>query len=561
VNRRDRVKRDQGGFVLPLFATMLVVLLGFAGIGVDVWNWYLHAGRLQRAADAGALAGVVFMPADPAQAGSTATASVNANGYSSGISVGGVDGRPSRLRVEVQETVNNNFLRFFGNDTTRITRDATAEFQGPVPMGSPVNQLGNDPFGDQSDATVAPRFWLNVAGPNANTQNGDRHQARFCAGADNCDGSSNEDYEELGYFFTVDVRSLGSGPLRFQAYDPGFFYVGDRCDQNLFATSDGRLATLAAQPGMSDAAQRYVLGNNRYCTGDQDVRGRDIDTTFIVRAPDNTSFTHLDNTIVCSVRFIDRNGDATALFNQLMDTTVLSPEGMQFRQFFRQWADLCVVNSPQVGEYIVQVRSNAPGGNPDTYDSSINTGGHNRYSLRAGFGSSSSTVDGSTVGLFADGRLPIYVNEPNPAVSSTTFYLARVEPLAANRTLELNFFDIGDVSGGSVTLTILPPDEATTSAGNFDSFPNCQFTPRGYPTENLSGCSRSGMASGSSPVPFQGRITQVLIPIPSDYQCNSASFETGCWVRVRMTMPSGTSPNDTTTWSANILGDPVRLVE
>lgn len=34
-----------------------------------------------------------------------------------------------------------------------------------------------------------------------------------------------------------------------------------------------------------------------------------------------------------------------------------------------------------------------------------------------------------------------------------------------------------------------------------------------------------------------------------------------CRVDIRFTSPSGTSVQDTTTWAANVVGDPVRLVE
>jgi hypothetical protein len=48
------------------------------------------------------------------------------------------------------------------------------------------------------------------------------------------------------------------------------------------------------------------------------------------------------------------------------------------------------------------------------------------------------------------------------------------------------------------------------------------------------------------------------VPIPSDYTCDSTDPE-GCWVTVLASFPS--SVQDTTTWSAAILGNPVRLVE
>ena len=566
---RHRTRDGERGVAVAWLALTLLVLLGMAGFAVDVWQWYYTVQHTQRAADAGALAGAVYMPSDPVRAESTARDAAGANGY--GTSAVDVDPGASdaQLQVEVTETVNNNFLGIFGIDSTTVSRTAVAEYQGPVPMGSPVNQLGNDPFGDQSNDTVAPRFWVNVAAPNATTQSGDRHQGGNCSlAADNCSGSTNVDYEPNGYFFVVDVRAVGAGDLRFQAYDPGFFFVGDRCNNNLYTAGDPRLTTLAAAPfNITDAAQRYVSGNNRYCAGDQNIQGQDIDTDFIIRGPDDTPFSSLDNPVLCTKRFVDRNGDVNGLDTMLRDSTVLSPEGLRFRDFFRQWADLCTVSNPQVGQYLIQVRSNASVSDPLAYDPSVATGGHNRLSLRAGFGNAPApaSVNSANVGFFANGRLPIYVNQ-NDGSTTTNFYLARITPLNANRTLELNFFDIGDVSNGTVTLSIVPPAEATIDPNPNDatpgtpltSFAGCQFTPRGSPTENLTSCSRSGMSSGTG---FQGRIVRVLVPIPAGYTCNAASFSAGCWIRVRLSFTGGALPSDTTTWSANMLGDPVRLIE
>ena len=35
----------------------------------------------------------------------------------------------------------------------------------------------------------------------------------------------------------------------------------------------------------------------------------------------------------------------------------------------------------------------------------------------------------------------------------------------------------------------------------------------------------------------------------------------GCWVKLKFIYPAGTNVTDTTTWSAYILGEPVRLIQ
>jgi hypothetical protein len=51
----------------------------------------------------------------------------------------------------------------------------------------------------------------------------------------------------------------------------------------------------------------------------------------------------------------------------------------------------------------------------------------------------------------------------------------------------------------------------------------------------------------------------VRIPIPGNYNCDVADPE-GCWTKVRVEAVGATSAADTTTWSASMTGDPIRLI-
>ena len=64
-----------GGFVAVFIALVLVIMLMFAAFTVDFGSWYTRSAELKRAADAAALAGVVWMPEfDQAQQYALATA-------------------------------------------------------------------------------------------------------------------------------------------------------------------------------------------------------------------------------------------------------------------------------------------------------------------------------------------------------------------------------------------------------------------------------------------------------------------------------------------------------
>lgn len=92
----------QRGYVLVTFALLLVPLLLLAGLSIDVGSWYNRASDMRKAADAAALAGVVWLP-NEAAARSAAIETAARNGFVEGngvsISVVPVPGTEKRLKV------------------------------------------------------------------------------------------------------------------------------------------------------------------------------------------------------------------------------------------------------------------------------------------------------------------------------------------------------------------------------------------------------------------------------------------------------------------------------
>ncbi|HEX9992552.1 MAG TPA: pilus assembly protein TadG-related protein [Acidimicrobiales bacterium] len=547
----DRLSGDDDGFVAVWFALLLLVLLAFAGVGIDVANWWFTAQRAQRAADAAALGGVVFLPGDPVTAASTAVDISGRNGYRNGVNASVVatqEPNPTRLRVKVTTVVDNYFVGLVAADRQTISRQAVADFQGPVPMGSPENRLGNDP--DQPAAAL-PQMWLNLAARGANKANGDRYQSTGCGvAAYQCSGTNNE-YSPNGYFFTVRVSAIGSGPLTFQAFDPVYATVGDNCDVNLPTAAQATALKNTGRSEYADAPTRYATGSTGaaapFCTGDNSVGGTGMISTFIVRAPDNTPWSNTDNPVVSTASCQPRQYGA---WDQAV-YPLLSPSSPTynptFASQFRRWVTYCQIPAGTVvrGDYIVQVRSNALSGSP-LVASSPSTGGHNRFSMRAGFGTT--TLSGTGVSLFATGRLPIYMNATG---SDTRFFVARIPPSTAGRTLHLEFFDVGDAAAAG-SITILRPLSYGESA-----FPSCRFKRDNSVAVNTAPCTLTGVSAAGG---YNGRLVTADIPLATNYTCNMANA-LDCWVKIRFTYPSGTSVQDTTTWAANVVGDPVRLVE
>ncbi|GEM_PF-1184675 len=135
------------GQMLVLFVVSIFVLTGITAVVVDISWYWANTLRVQRAADAAALAGVVWLPGAPGSAYSTAATTATQNGYTDGVNGVTVyaikDSLNSRrLFVTVTAPVNTFFMKIFGIQSLTASRTSKAEYVLPVPMGSPENYYG-----------------------------------------------------------------------------------------------------------------------------------------------------------------------------------------------------------------------------------------------------------------------------------------------------------------------------------------------------------------------------------------------------------------------------------
>jgi hypothetical protein len=104
--------------VLPFFALVLPVLLGFMALGVDAANFYLERREAQSAADLAALAGVKSLPSNAKQARNDACAVAELNDYTTSstypcppvIVTTPYASADTRIEVVVDETVDTFFM-------------------------------------------------------------------------------------------------------------------------------------------------------------------------------------------------------------------------------------------------------------------------------------------------------------------------------------------------------------------------------------------------------------------------------------------------------------------
>jgi Flp pilus assembly protein TadG len=587
-------RRDEAGYAAILTALVAATLLvPLSAISVDVARWYVEVERVQNAADAAAMAGVTFLPDDFAAAESTALAVTSRNGYPDDADTDvevEVGTKPTQLKVTISSTVANGFGAAIGSPFAEITRHAVADYNGPAPMGSPCNAFGNEPAPGAAETTYpgsqlvvpaggaactsTPLFWGAIAGPNTPKGNGDAVMTRSCAsGTSGCSGTTNDEFDPLGYFYIVRVGTSAVGqPVTIQVYDPAFVETGDTCEEAPDDTDSPSGTTLrnSMNPFTADGLTRYAKTSGAFCTGDvlTSTSSEAPVTSFALRAPTDT-YRPVNGTPIsgCVKQYKGYREDETPSSSGPRDVTSSrlrqtrndgSPNTSyraELAQVFHQWVTLCTFTPTSAGDHYLQVRTNVPlGGTADGNggyqgnagvhtqlgdDLSVQGNGNNRFALRV-VGPARSAV--SVAGWE---HMGIYANYPG---GTTTFNLVRVIPAAASKNLLISFFDVGDASEAG-TITVLPPLDSNLTS------PLSGCTGAGVKSGSLPGCLVDNVSSGTG---WNGKSQTIKVPVPNTYTCNSGETG-GCWFRLQVAFPSGVT--DTTTWSARVEGDPIRLIE
>jgi Putative Flp pilus-assembly TadE/G-like len=550
--------RRRNGQVLVIFAGALIALIGIVAVVVDV-SWYWASSlRVQRAADAAALAGAIYLPGSTTNAYSFALVEAKKNGYvpGSGTTVtplqdtanGGTD--PRQLDVTISTPVQTFFARVFGLNSFQATRSAKAIYVQPVPMGSPENYYGvyclttpSDLNCDSSTAvpnatgvgTLASKgFW------GAFQTSGDLHNEgdAFTPLNDtlhpgsNTSGGTNPDYDPVPYNYEVVVPVSGGNVYIF---DPTFCPVGGGV-----GTGDHYNADNSRQWG--GTAGKYYSVTSKY-------------TLFNTN---NTAFTQADDTQVAS---------SGSLFKQEFQLdnsgTYGTPSGPKVGDvstdgktavdcgagkignpavggyWHNKWWPLAT--GLAAGTYRVQVQSAAIG------DPNFDAQAENAWSIEV--------TGGGSPQVHGLGRMAGY-NILGSGLQA--MYLAQIDQTAAGKTIEIDLFDPGDV-GGDAFLRIKDPDGNAYNYAtfNYSTDANCI-------SGNSDLCAQNGVnviqtAKGGSSS-FNDTWLKILIPLPNSYGSTGLTppgeTQPGWW-KIEYQVAGG---NDTTTWEVNVLGNPVHLV-
>src|SRR5262249_39785795 len=126
------------GQTFVLVAGSIVVLLAAVSLATDVGLHYYTWEKLQKAADAGALAGATWLPDNPTQAIATAKTIAEDNGVTaSEVTSSSVPNDDSSITLQIQRTTPYYFARVLGltNTTIKVTAQAAPQTQPGCPTG------------------------------------------------------------------------------------------------------------------------------------------------------------------------------------------------------------------------------------------------------------------------------------------------------------------------------------------------------------------------------------------------------------------------------------------
>ncbi len=538
----DRTSGDRG-YVIAMVTLLLVPMIGFMALAIDVGAWYTQATKVQRAVDAAALAGVVWMP-DADKAETVAVETISKHGVNFGETYDdGNGGTPPRWDLRVEAVPGNDFqLRvvltdntapiFFGEmfiDNVDITRQAISEFVKPVPIGSSGHTLGIQcnvsGSNNTNECNGVPQagYWLRIVGPQRPHHHGD-YKAAACLGLGGapCDVSAdptaatNTGFDPDGYTLAIDVP-VKDQPVTVEIFSPGWF-------DNQPRWLDGSGNPTNTNTGVRNGA----AWDERDAWGDDS----EINTKFSLFEADGSVLTtplHPGTEVA----------GCTTIYGYGTDRAVLG-DG----DYADEWKVHCTFTPTFADIYPLQVQTYG-------FPGAGNHGGKtNAYSVRAyyGFTPPSELTPGVQPKVYALDFMSIASRS-----GVTRFEIAEIDPVHAGKTLSLRLFDPGDGSG-DITLTVRDPNGATpANCVMRDWDPEDQAPPNLVPVDDQSTCTAITRIDGGSPAnQYNDKWLEIQIPLPVSYTC------TDCYWSIDYTAPSGFGEG--TTWAVSVLGDPVRIV-
>jgi Flp pilus assembly protein TadG len=536
-----RRREDEKGVTLVLMALMVAVLFTIAAFAVDIGGWYARTQQIQAAADAAALAGTVWMPANYAKATAVAQNTTAANGFKNGVNSITVVVSPGNNSRQLKVSITDAAVKRYLSSTAvkgklTVTRTAIAQYDLPVPLGSPENQFGGGRNGvflavngyctRRADGDIYSSGFYNNSSPG----NSITCAVPYSTASPTGTTSKNLDFRTQGYLYVVDIPPASSGAACTATPPPTT--CATTASNVTFQIIDPKLDT------NPDATEGDLTLNGPSSCGPSGTTTTPS-TTFTVYDADDTPLDDTDNSQVATQTFNSESGVVSA-YQDLYTVTANSLAGRYLirvntgsAECSGGWSNAFGIRA-KVGTTF-RTCSTLPGSSlPSGYTFCPQVHGSDAMGVRAAVSGASSSCVGSKVS-----------NSDLCAV----FYVAQIDPAQAGRSLALSLFDPGE---GAQRLRILGPNGATV-AFTYSTI-DAGTSLSGSVSATSSGLDVTGGAAAST---FNDRKVELIVQLPNA----SALSVNGGWYKIEYEVPSDASTlTDRTTWGAAVRGSPVHLV-
>ena len=526
--RRREASRGQ---ILVIFAGGMMLLLMLAALVIDVSWYWVSSLKVQRAADAAALAGAVMLPDRVSDAYKLASDEAARNGYVDGtdVTITPVQNKadPRRLDVTINADVGTFFMRVIGITSIPITKTSEAEFTLPVPMGSPQNYYGvgffegstadpkvnktlavDDPITGQPLASQG--FWGAIFTSGGVRENGDEFAPKYLGnGTAGAKGDPNPDYDPSGYDYTIEVGANG----QVQLFDPIFCATGDNGHGGSYGAGDHWTDHVPSQV-IAPVAVTYRLYDTNGTVANTQDDGNPVAS--LVYDPAGKTL-----------------GDFSGNFGNPANASDPNKADCSTDPAHNQWVQLAA--GLPAGTYRLNVNTSLQAANADV-------GAENLFSIWVG-------ASGGQTRVYGSGRMAAYTNLD---AGNQTFYFAQIEKVHAGKTLVIQLFDPGE-SAGDAFLRFLSPDGNVYHYATFDWVAD-------------DGRSGTGVTSLQTSIGGQAQFNNHLVTISIDLGKSYGATglnppgditdEDGWW-QIEYNIKAA---NDTTTWQVSIRGNPVHLI-
>ena len=557
--RRPRRSRGQRGQVAVILAFLMIFLILMLGLVTDSVRLFILSTQAIRAAEAGALAGALYMPnyyntlsPDGNDAVSRVCAAVQQNGITNCPASAGQDGampstvagNPYEVQVTVTLTANVFFLDFVlpNLSTSTVSRSSIAQYLPPIQLGSRSVY-----FGDEADGVQ--QFWARLNGPSALQENGDAYTPTWQEGPTDPiaypDASSNiypfvrfplslqtTNHQQWpaaianpdqqppgftdadgtpGYAYEI-VVPPGAGNVEVQIYNPVFDPTTGCCNGNgqddlgPSACLDPNFGALGACTSTDKSKEYLQMHYALYSAPLPFERSKDTLVGSEFSPPSLDTIPADDTAHGCA--------GATPYWDPVNAYCPPNPG------YVRSWYTLATITTP--GTYRLMVAA---------------TGyhGEHEYAIKLTDPLGNPAPGGTRI--WAWNNECVYFTAPN---TDFIFDLGEIPAAYAGKTLNFSLFDPGDVSGTN-DMRILDP------SGNPIVFPSWLRTEPGSGGTELA-------ASKNSDRIYNGLWLHIPITIPVTYNPAPGSD----WWQIEYI--ATTKPNDTITISIGLSGSPVHLI-